>query len=384
MPETPQPRLASYAVRSAGSRGRVHPEPPDPIRDAYGLDRHRVLCSAAFRRLEYKTQVFVTFEDDHFRTRLTHTLEVAEIARRLAIALDVNPTLAEVICLAHDLGHPPFGHAGEMALRDLMRDHGGFEHNRQSLRIVDYLEHPYPAFRGLNLTFEVREGIARHETAYDRPNETASPGDSEFRTTDPWLTVEGQIACLADQLAYDGHDLEDAIGAGLIDEADIRAVSLWRTAAEPVRTAHPDLPLPAIRRPILDALLNALLADVIAESQRRIAIACPESPQAVRQAANPLVACSDAMHSALRELETFLLERVYRHTRLVRMDAKARRFVERLFGAYAADPRMLPERYFRRVDEQGVHRVVCDYIAGMTDRYCQDDYKRLFEPFERV
>jgi len=386
MPETAQRKMASYAARSADSRGRVHPEPPDPIRDAFGLDRHRVLSCAAFRRLEYKTQVFVTFEDDHFRTRLTHTLEVAEIARRLAIALEVHPTLSEVIALAHDLGHPPFGHAGESALGDLMHDHGGFEHNRQSLRIVDYLEHPYPAFRGLNLTFEVREGIAKHETRYDRPdsNDTVYACAGEVFESGPWPTVEGQIACVADQLAYDGHDLEDAIGAGLIGEADLQAVTLWRMAAESVRAAYPDLSLPAIRRPILDALLNTLLADVIAESRRRIAAARPETPKAVRQAANPLVAFSDAMSSPARELESFLLGRVYRHARLVRMDAKARRFIERLFAAYAADPRMLPERYFRRVDEQGVHRVVCDYIAGMTDRFCQDDYKRLFEPFERV
>jgi dGTPase len=196
--------------------------------------------------------------------------------------------------------------------------------------------------------------------------------------------VEGQIACLADELAYDGHDLEDAIGAALIDEADLHAVTLWQMAAEPVRAAHPDLPLPAIRRPILDALLNTLLADVIAESQRRIAAARPQTPDTVRQAANPVVAFSDAISSMARELGSFLLERVYRHARLVRMDTKARRFIERLFAAYAADPRMLPERFFRRIDEQGVHRVVCDYVAGMTDRFCQDDYKRLFEPFERV
>ncbi|MBN1510767.1 MAG: deoxyguanosinetriphosphate triphosphohydrolase [Phycisphaerae bacterium] len=386
MPENAQRKMASYAARSADSCGRVHAEPPDPIRDAFGLDRHRVLSCAAFRRLEYKTQVFVTFEDDHFRTRLTHTLEVAEIARRLAIALDVNPTLAEVISLTHDLGHPPFGHAGEMALRDLMQLHGGFEHNRQSLRIVDYLEHPYPAFRGLNLSFEVREGIAKHETRYDSPNasENAYPPATEFFASGQWPTVEGQIACLADELAYDGHDLEDAIGAALIDEADLHAVTLWQMAAEPVRAAHPDLPLPAIRRPILDALLNTLLADVIAESRRRIAAARPQTPDAVRKATDPLVAFSDAMSSMARELGSFLLERVYRHARLVRMDTKARRFIERLFAAYAADPRMLPERFFRRIDEQGVHRVVCDYVAGMTDRFCQDDYKRLFEPFERV
>jgi dGTPase len=386
MPESASRKMAPFSARSADTRGRMHAEGADPVRDAFGLDRHRVLSCAAFRRLEYKTQVFVTFEDDHFRTRLTHTLEVAEIARRLAIALQVNPTLAEVIALAHDLGHPPFGHAGEAALCALMQGHGGFEHNRHSLRIVEYLEHPYPAFRGLNLTFEVREGIAKHETRYDRPHPPERDGDSpaDRFASGGWPTLEGQIACLADQLAYDCHDLEDAIGAGLIHESDLQAVPLWRRAAEPVRAEYPALPLPAVRRPILDALLNTLLLDVITESRRRIADAHPETPDDVRQSPGALVAFSDEMASDVRSLESFLLERVYRHARLVRMDAKARRFIERLFEAYLAGPRMLPPRYFGRVEEQGAHRVVCDYIAGMTDRFCQDEYKRLFEPYERV
>jgi dGTPase len=379
--------MAPFSMRADESRGRVHDEPPDPVRDAYGLDRHRVLSSPAFRRLEYKTQVFVTFEDDHFRTRLTHTLEVAEIARRLAIALRVNPTLAEVIALAHDLGHPPFGHAGEVALHHLMREHGGFDHNRQSLRIVDYLEHPYPPFRGLNLTFEVREGLAKHETVYDKPlaaapSPTGAPAES--LSTGRWPTVEGQIASIADRLAYDSHDLEDAIAAGLVQESDLLAVDLWAEAAGPVRGAFPDATLPAVRRPILDAMLNLLLRDVIEESQRRIADCNPSTVDDVRQGPKPLVAISGAFRSRLEPLESFLFERVYRHPRLVRMDVKARRFIGRLFQAYVDDPQMLPPRFARRLDEQGPHRVVCDYVAGMTDRFCQDDYKRLFEPFERV
>lgn len=374
---------AAYAAPVGASRGRVHPEPPDPVRDAFELDRHRVLSCAAFRRLEYKTQVFVTFQDDHYRTRLTHTLEVAEIARRLAIALDLNPTLAEVIALAHDLGHPPFGHAGEAALQTLMADHGGFEHNTQSLRVVDYLEHPYPPFRGLNLTFEVREGLAKHETVYDDPRVGAAPPD-DLLARGRWPTLEGQIACLADRLAYDCHDLEDAIGARLIDESDLVEIALWSAAAEPVRAAHPTSNLPSIRRPVLDNMLNAMLLDAVAESGTRLAGTNPASVDDVRACETMLVSLSPEMEGKAAALEAFLFERVYRHAQLVRMDAKAHRFIERLFNAYVQNPRMLPARFLGRVDEQGVHRVVCDYIAGMTDRFCQDDYRRLFEPFERV
>jgi dGTPase len=383
MSAPPETRMAVYAMRAEASRGRVHSEPADPVRDAFGLDRHRLLASAAFRRLEYKTQTFVTHEHDHFRTRLTHTLEVAEIARRLAVALRVNPTLAEVIALAHDLGHPPFGHAGEMALNERMREHGGFEHNVQSLRTVDFLEHPYPPFRGLNLTFETREGLVKHETVYDKPDAIDVAGE-DWEALGRWPSVEAQIASVADRLAYDSHDLEDAFGAGLIEEADLRSVSLWAEAAGPVRAAFADLPLAAVRRPILDRMLNALLLDGIAESGRRIENCKPASPDDVRSADGPLVAMREAMTGRLKELESFLFERVYRHPRVVRMDTKARRLIEHVFDAYVAKPGMLPMRYQRRIGEQDLHRVVCDYIAGMTDRYCQDDYKRLFEPFEQV
>jgi dGTPase len=377
---------APFAARAAESRGRVHTETPDPLRDAFELDRHRVLSCAAFRRLEYKTQVFVTFQDDHFRTRLTHTLEVAEIARRLADALNLGTTLAEVIALAHDLGHPPFGHAGEVALAERMAEHGGFEHNTQSLRVVDYLEHPFPPFRGLNLTFEVREGLAKHETVYDDPRSGAAAAGlpADLLAFGRWPTMEAQVACLADRLAYDCHDLEDAIGAGLIDESDLAGLTLWADAADPVRAAYSGLNLPSIRRPVLDNMLNGMLSDVIDESRRRLADFDPQSPDDVRSADQPIVSFSTAMETCAAALEQFLFERVYRHPQLVRMDAKARRFLQRLFDAYADNPKMLPLRFLRRVDDQGIHRVVCDYLAGMTDRYCQDDYRRLFEPFERV
>ena len=386
MSEAVRPPLGPYAARPDQSRGCAHDEPDDPLRDAFERDRHRVCNCAAFRRLEYKTQVFVTLEDDHFRTRLTHTLEVAGIARTLAVALGVNETLAEVISLAHDLGHPPFGHAGEMALRELMAQAGGFEHNIHSLRIVDYLEHPYPQFRGLNLTYEVREGLIKHSTRFDRP-EVGARTDSalwELLESGPLPPVEAQIANQADRMAYDCHDLEDAINAGLIVEGDLGDVGLWRQAADPVRTDHAAATLPAIRKPVLDRLLNTLLADAATESKRRIEALRPRLIDDVRTADDMVVALSSDMAARVNELEAFLVERVYHHHRLVRMDAKARRLIERLFNAYVENANMLPPRFAARIDEQGTHRVVCDYIAGMTDRFCQDDYMRLFEPFERV
>ena len=378
--------LASFAVLADQHRGRTHDEPDDPFRDAFEIDRHRVFNSAAFRRLEYKTQVFVTLVDDHFRTRLTHTLEVAAIARTLARALGVNESLAEVISLAHDLGHPPFGHAGEMALRELMSGHGGFEHNTHSLRVVDYLEHPYPQFRGLNLTYETREGLIKHTTRYDKParQAAADPAVWELLESGPLPPIEGQIACVADRLAYDCHDLEDAIAAGLVGERDLDEVRLWQEAAGSMRSNQSDRPLVAVRRPILDRLLNYLLAETVAESERRIAERSPKLADDVRNADDAFVALSLEAAEKANELESFLVERVYRHHRLVRMDDKARRFITRLFEAYVGNPNMLPSRFGGRIDEQGVHRVVCDYIAGMTDRYCQDDYARMFEPFERV
>jgi len=338
------------------------------------------LQCTAFRRLEYKTQVFVPDEHDHFRTRLTHTLEVAEIARRLAVALRVNETLAETIALAHDLGHAPFGHAGETTLNELMRDHGGFEHNAQSLRIVDFLEHPYPGFRGLNLSFEVREGLAKHHTVFDRP---AAPAfaDAEWEALlacGPYPSVEGQIASLADRLAYDCHDLEDALGAGLIAEPDLAGVALWRQVAEPIRAAYPDRPLPAVRRPILDALLDDLLDDTIGETQHRLTVAGAADVNRVRQAEHSMVGLSSSAECALADLEHFLLERVYRHERLARMDADARRVVLDLFDAYLRMPQALPQRYRDRVDELGLHQVIADYVAGMTDRFCREQRDRLY------
>ena len=371
------PELKSYAVTSANSRGREHPERFAKNVDPYAIDRQRLLHSAAFRRLEYKTQVFVISEHDHFRTRMTHTLEVASIARRLCVGLQVNGAVGELIGLTHDVGHPAFGHAGEVTLQNLMVHHDGFEHNAQSLRVVEYLEHPYPPYRGLNMTYEVRESLAKHCTLYDRPGVHPLADGTQ-------APIEGQIANLADRVAYDCHDLEDAIGAGLLDESDLREVGLWADAAGPVREHYPDLPLPAVRRPILDRLEAMMLEEVVAESRRRIADAKVTTVDDVRDCGQELVGFSPDMDSRVREFETFMLDRVYHHHRLVRMDDKARRIIEQLFEAYLNEPRLLPPRYYQRVDEQGLHRTLCDYVAGMTDRFCQDEYRRLFDPFERV
>ena len=376
-PQRLEPDLAPYAIDPAHCRLREHGDPFADPSQPLAVDRHRVLHSAAFRRLQYKTQVFLTNEGDHFRTRLTHTLEVANIARCLARRLRVNTDLAEIVALAHDVGHPPFGHAGESQLGRQMADHGGFDHNRHSLRVVDYLEHPYPPFRGLNLTRAVREAMAKHTSQYDRPSDHPL---ADGRTA----SLEGQIASLADRVAYNCHDVEDALAAGITNEGELASLTLWRQASEPIRRDHGNAPTPAVRRPILDRLLAVILDDVAEHTHRAIASAGIATPADVAEHRQPLVALSPTRLSELQQLEAFLRERIYSHRTIIRMDTKARRFVSALFGAYLDEPRLLPERFARRIDEQGTQRVVCDYIAGMTDRFCQDEYQRLFQPFERV
>lgn len=379
--------LAPYAVHPEASRGRLHgPEPGDDADSPFVLDRERVIHCAAFRRLEYKTQVMVNHEGDHFRTRLTHTLEVAHLARRLARTLHVNEELAEVVALTHDLGHPPFGHAGEAALRELMAGYGGFEHNVQSLRVVDYLEHPFRDYRGLNLSFEVRESLVKHSTPYDNPEPEAhdSPAMQQLFDVGYIPPIEGQLTSLADQIAYVGHDVEDAIGAGVLSEERLNTTALWRGAAGPIRRKEPDAALPAIGRPAIDAMVTHLLVDVRDTSLALIRDAGVQSSDEVRQCRRTLVDFSPAGQRLVRELRDLLSEDFYRHHRLVRMDAKAQRFVKEVFRAYVEHPQMLPPRFADRINELGAHRVICDYVAGMTDRFCQDEYKRLFEPFERV
>lgn len=375
--------LATYAVHDAASRGRRHERAGRGEDSPFDLDRHRIISCTAFRRLMYKTQVFVTSGGgDHYRTRLTHTLEVAAQAERFARELRLNPRLAGAIALAHDLGHSPFGHAGEKALDARMKDRGGFEHNVQSLRVVDYLEHPYPAFRGLNLTFELREALVKHRTKYDKPNENAaSQADvADLLATGPSCTLEGQAANLADAVAYTLHDIEDGLWLGVLTEPVLDQAALWREAASRVRKAWPDLPIHAVRRPIIDTIASRLAEDVRTESSRRIDRARIRSIDDVRACNEDLLGFSTATRTQVDELQTLLFEQVYRDNKVVRMDAKARRLIDELFEAYLQNPKLLPDRYARRFPGQGPERVICDYIAGMTDRFCQEEYQRIFSP----
>lgn len=356
--------LAPYAVRVADGGDRAFPEPPDPLRSPFALDRHRIIESTAFRRLEHKTQVFTAGLHDHFRTRMTHTLEVAQIARTLARALRANEDLSEAVALAHDLGHPPFGHAGEKALNEAMAGHGGFNHNLHSLRVVEYLEHPYPAFRGLNLTRATCDALRSHVTRYDEPE-----GGGEPHAPPRGGSVEAQIASMADRLAYGCHDLEDAIGAGFFALDELDALRLWREAAGRVGAAASDN-IHAVRRPILDALLDRVLHDVVDESSA--VLARFDSPGAVVAEPAPAVRLSTEVQGEVDELEEFLFARVYRRPEIAELDAAGRRQVLRLFAAYRADPSLLPARFAARVPEQGLERVIADYIAGMTDRFCSE------------
>ena len=368
--------LAPYAAKSAESRGRRHPEPEHEYRTAYQRDRDRIVHSTAFRRLEYKTQVFLTHEGDYFRTRLTHTLEVAQIARTLARSLNLNEDLTEAVALAHDLGHTPFGHAGEEALRDLMAGHGGFEHNRHGVRIIDQLEHPYPQFRGLNLTYEVRESIAKHATPYD---ESSAEGFDEG-----WPPLEGQAVDVADSIAYDSHDLDDGLAMGIISPADLEDLAIFRQAAADFASSLESLsPDQRIRR-TAKLLIQLMASSAIETSERALREAGVTSVDEVRRAPRRLVRLSDDLAGKVKELEAFLMQRVYRHYRVVRMTAKARRFLERIFEAYRTNPDMLPPEHHARAEAEGLEQVITDYIAAMTDRFAQDEYQRLYEPFERV
>jgi dGTPase len=369
--------LAPYAAHSGDSRGRVHPEPEHPYRTVFQRDRDRIIHSTAFRRLEYKTQVFVNHEGDHYRTRLTHTMEVVQIARTIARALNLNEDLAEAVALAHDLGHTPFGHSGEAALQALMADHGGFEHNRHGLRVVELLEQPYEAFPGLNLSYEVREGMAKHRSRHDTP---ALEGYEPHRRP----TLEAQAVELADAIAYDSHDLDDGLAAEMITGADLRDLALWHRALERAaeRAGRPAGDLSP--RSVVKALIDLEVTDLLETTRDRLAEANPRSVADVRNQDRRLAAFSEPLTAGKKELEDFLMERIYHHYRVARMMTKARRFVEALFRAYASNPRQLPPPHQARIQAEGLERTVCDYVAGMTDRFAQNEYRKLFSPFEIV
>jgi len=369
--------LAPYAAREAESRGRAHPEEEHPLRPAYQRDRERIIHSTAFRRLEYKTQVFVNHEGDHYRTRLTHTIEVAQIARAIARVLNLNEDLTEAVALAHDLGHTPFGHSGEDALRELMKDHGGFEHNMHGVRVVEVLENRYPEFRGLNLTWEVRECIAKHVTDFDHP--TMRLFHPEERQP-----MEGQVVEASDSIAYVTHDLDDALGAGILDPTAYEEVRVLSEIRGKVLGLHGKLERRHERNEIVRALINYFVTDLCKSTSARLEEWRIRSLADVRNAPGNVVCMTPETEERKRELREYLLAQVYRHYRVVRMMNKARRFVTQLFNAYVSEPRQLPPAYQRWAEKEGLHQGVCDYIAGMTDRYAQDEYLRLFEPFERV
>lgn len=372
--------LAAYAAHSAASRGRRYAEVYKDDRPAYERDRDRIIHCAAFRRLEYKTQVFVNHEGDYYRTRLTHSLEVAQIGRGIARCLHLNEDLVETLALAHDLGHTPFGHTGEEVLDRLMAPYGGFEHNRQSLRIVEQLEERYPGFNGLNLSWESREGIIKHSSDYDLP---AGSGGEEYC---PGLraTLEAQIIDLADEIAYNNHDIDDGLKAGYLDPAALMGVDLWAETYARVADKHPSL---AEDRQILQTishLIGALILDLVEQTRANIVAAAISSLDDVRRQATNLVTFSPATAARNRDLKAFLYRNLYRHYKVERMRIKAERFLTRLFESYLQNPTLLPGSYQAKYAQYGRERVVCDYIAGMTDRYALDEYKRLFDPYERV
>ncbi len=370
--------LAPYAMKGENSRGRVYPEKEHPYRSVYQRDRDRIVHSAAFRRLEYKTQVFVNHEGDYYRTRLTHTIEVAQIARTIASALRLNMDLTEAIALAHDLGHTPFGHSGEEALNELMSKHGGFNHNTHGLRVVDYLEERYPDFPGINLTWEVREGIAKHSTAFDISSRLKGLAPKESPT------LETQVVDIADEIAYDNHDLDDGLASGLIRESDLEELAVWRMLNKDIAAEHAGISLEKRRYLIIRSLIDLQVTDLLRQTEKRIGELKLKSFKDAKKIDKKIVTFSQDMLKLRKPLRHFLMERLYKHYRVVRMSIKAKHFIQELFKVYLTNPGQLPDKIQSRIPRDGVRRVVCDYIAGMTDRYALDEYKKLFDPYEKV
>jgi dGTPase len=373
--EIEEKTLAPYAVFSGKSKGRVNDETPPSYRTHFMRDRDRIIHATAFRRLEYKTQVFVNHEGDYYRTRLTHALEVQQIARTIAKALGVNESLTEAISLAHDIGHTPFGHAGEAKLNELMKDHGGFEHNVQGLRVVDVLEHMYSEFRGLNLCYETREGIIKHETDYDSPNPVKNdfdPGSS--------ASLEGQIANLADEIAYNAHDLDDGLKSNYIELNKLKKVDLWNDIYEKTSSELDQ------QERIYMAIRNFIkieVIDVIETSLKNIKENKIESLHDVRSSPR-MVRFSDKLEKLNRQLKNFLMENLYQHYKVIKMQEKSKRIIEALFSIYIKETNQLPPQFHKTIPEFGKERVICDYIAGMTDRFAQCEYERLFFPFKKM
>lgn len=370
--------MAPYAMKSRYSRGRKYKEPEHPYRSMYQRDRERIIHTTAFRRLEYKTQVFVNHEGDHYRTRLTHTLEVAQIARATARALCLNEDLTEAIALAHDLGHTPFGHSGEDTLKEVMKDHGGFDHNLHGLRVVDVLEERYPDFKGLNLTWEVREGIVRHSTPYDEPH---TPPEFDLKGSP---TLETQVVDVCDEIAYDSHDLDDGLASGILSEADLARLEIWKEVIHQIKKKHTRLSSQQRRYQAVRMIINLYVTDLIKQTRKRLEQLDIRSVQDVRRMPKKIIDFSNSINKKRLTLREFLFKNLYQNPRVMRMANKASRFIKELFEVYLAKPQALPLSYRDRAEKEDVYRVVCDYIAGMTDRYALDEYKKLFEPYERV
>lgn len=370
--EIEEQTLAPYAIKSRNSRGRKYPEDEAPYRTCFQRDRDRILHTTAFRRLEYKTQVFINYEGDYYRTRLTHTLEVAQIGRSIAVALGANEILTEAICLAHDLGHPAFGHSGEQTLSRLMKDFGGFDHNKQSLRIVTELERRYPEFPGLNLSWEVLEGIVKHETEYDI---------ADARDFNPELRghLEAQIANIADELTYTAHDLDDGLRSGMITVDMLQGLSLWEIVCESIGWKGGTL-TDMTRHQIIRRLIGMTVNDIIQSTEQRLRESLVRSAEELQRLPYNVVSLSEDMRRRSRELKDFLYKNLYRHWRVVRMAVKAERIISDLFNAYREEPTILPKHVQENIPKWGLERTICDYIAGMTDRYAIEEHQKLFDP----
>ncbi|MBL1274861.1 MAG: deoxyguanosinetriphosphate triphosphohydrolase [Ectothiorhodospiraceae bacterium] len=384
--QTSDDGLAPYATRESQSRGRLVSEPAPNTRSEFQRDRDRIVHSGAFRRLEYKTQVFVNHEGDMFRTRLTHSIEVAQISRSIARVLNLNEVLSETIALAHDLGHTPFGHAGQDILNECMNDYGGFEHNLQSLRIIDELEEKYADFNGLNLTFETREGILKH-CSNSNAKKLGELGQRFLEKRQPGL--EAQLTNIADEIAYNNHDIDDGLRAGLISIDDLCSVKLFKQQHKAVMKKYPKLPEKRAIHEIIRRMINAQVSDFLQTSTQTLLKAAPQSREDVTQQQQPLVGFSDEMRAMNQELKQFLRRNLYRHYRVHRMTAKAAIIIRSLFDAFLNDPLLLPpeqQQHLHSLEEKdpdtGSARGIADYIAGMTDRYAIREYERIFNATE--
>jgi dGTPase len=374
-----RPDLAGYAAKSSLSRGRKYREEFRDERPAFERDRDRIIHCAAFRRLEYKTQVFVNHEGDYYRTRLTHSLEVAQIGKAIARRLKLNEELTEALALAHDLGHTPFGHTGEEVLNRLLEGNGGFEHNLQSLRVVDELEERYPGFNGLNLSWEVREGIIKHSTPYDRPAELVAgflPGIVP--------TVEAQLINFADEIAYNNHDIDDGLKSGYITAEQLGQVEIWDVVFSEVELQFPGIDPSRKVFQTISALIGLFIKDLTTTTLENLERYSIRTLEDLRFVNRQIVGFSPEVSRKNLELKRFLMENLYRHYKVERMRIKAERCLTQLFETYLKHPTLLPRKYQKRMELTSRERVIADYVAGMTDRFALDEFKRLFEPYERM